>query len=99
MTNSADPDQLASEEANWSGSTLFVKAGYILVQQEKGLFISMTEVNICVSLSVQIHFWISMVLTVILPGIHFLLNMESALHNMGCCEYEAKRISEAESQG
>ena len=30
MTNSADPYQLASEEANWSGSTLFVKAGYIL---------------------------------------------------------------------
>ena len=29
MTNSADPDQLASSEANWSGFTLFVKAGYI----------------------------------------------------------------------
>ena len=28
MTNSVDPDQLASEEANWSGSTLFAKAGY-----------------------------------------------------------------------
>ena len=27
MTNSADPDQLASSEANWSGSTLFAKAG------------------------------------------------------------------------
>ena len=26
MTNSADPDQLAFEEANWSGSTLFAKA-------------------------------------------------------------------------
>ena len=25
MTNSVDPDQLASSEANWSGSTLFVK--------------------------------------------------------------------------
>ena len=24
MTNSIDPDQLASEEANWSGSVLFV---------------------------------------------------------------------------
>ena len=32
MANSADPDQLASSEANWSGSTLFVKAGYIRVQ-------------------------------------------------------------------
>ena len=27
MTNSADPDQFASEEANWSGSTLFAWAG------------------------------------------------------------------------
>ena len=33
MTNSADPDQLASSEANWSGSTLFVKT--TCVQQEK----------------------------------------------------------------
>ena len=36
MTNSADPDQLASEETNWSGSALFAKAGYIQVQQGKG---------------------------------------------------------------
>ena len=34
MTNSIDPDQLASSEANWSGSTLF--AVYIQVQQDKG---------------------------------------------------------------
>ena len=27
MINSADPDQLASSEANWSGSTLFAKQG------------------------------------------------------------------------
>ena len=33
---SADPDQLASSEANWCGSTLFAKAGYIRVQQDKG---------------------------------------------------------------
>ena len=33
MANSADPDQL---EANWSGSTLFAKVGYIWVQQDKG---------------------------------------------------------------
>ena len=37
MSNSADPDQLASSEANWCGSTLFAKAGYIRVQQDKGL--------------------------------------------------------------
>ena len=36
MTNSADPDQLASEEANWSWSTLFAKAGYIWDQQDQG---------------------------------------------------------------
>ena len=36
MTNSADPEKLASEEANWSGSTLFTKAGHIQVQQDQG---------------------------------------------------------------
>ena len=35
MTNSADSDQLAFEEANWSGATLFAKAGYIQVQQDR----------------------------------------------------------------
>ena len=35
MANSADPDELASE-ANWSGSTLFVKAVHIRDLQEKG---------------------------------------------------------------
>ena len=37
MANSADPDQLASSEANWFGFTLFANAGYIRVQQDKGL--------------------------------------------------------------
>ena len=36
MANSADSDQLASEETNWSGSAPFEKAGYILVQHYKG---------------------------------------------------------------
>ena len=36
MANSADPDQLASSEANWSGSALFANVGYIWVQQDKG---------------------------------------------------------------
>ena len=36
MLNSVEPDQLASSEANWSGSTLFAKAGYIKVQQDRG---------------------------------------------------------------
>ena len=35
MANSADPDQLACEEANWSGFTLFAKPGYIRIQQDK----------------------------------------------------------------
>ena len=35
MTNSADPDQLASSEANWSGSTLFAKAGHMQVHLDK----------------------------------------------------------------
>ena len=34
LPNSAYPDQLASSEANWSGSTLFAKAGHIQVQQD-----------------------------------------------------------------
>ena len=36
MANSSDPDQLASSEANRSGSALFGKSGYIQVQQDKG---------------------------------------------------------------
>ena len=36
MTNCADPDHLASEEAIWSGSTLFAMAGYSQLQQDKG---------------------------------------------------------------
>ena len=36
MANNADPDLLASSsEANWSGSTLFEKAGYSRVQQDQ----------------------------------------------------------------
>ena len=36
MANSADPSQLASSKANWSGSTLFAKVGYIRFQQDWG---------------------------------------------------------------
>ena len=35
MANSADPDQLASSEANWSGSSLFAKLGHIRDQQDQ----------------------------------------------------------------
>ena len=36
MTNSADPDQLASSEANWSGSTLFGKTGHVVFSKKRG---------------------------------------------------------------
>ena len=42
MTNSADPDQLASSEANWSGSTLFAKAGYRVYLGSAGPGLKMT---------------------------------------------------------
>ena len=35
MANSVDPDQLASEEANWSGSALFV-IQYVNMYQQPG---------------------------------------------------------------
>ena len=35
LANSADPDQLASEEANWSGSALFV-IEYVNFYQKPG---------------------------------------------------------------
>ena len=38
MANSADPDQLASSEANWSVSSLFANAEDVRVQQDKGYF-------------------------------------------------------------
>ena len=34
MANSADPEKLASEEANRSGSTLFAQAGHIRAKQD-----------------------------------------------------------------
>ena len=35
MTNSADPDQLASEEANRSGSKLFAKTGHAVLSKRR----------------------------------------------------------------
>ena len=37
MATNADPNQLASSVAKWSGSTLFAKVGYdyIRIQQDK----------------------------------------------------------------
>ena len=35
MTNSADPDQLVSSEANRSGSTLFAKTGHVVFNKRR----------------------------------------------------------------
>ena len=35
MTNSADPDQMASSEANWSGSILFAKTGHVVFSKRR----------------------------------------------------------------
>ena len=53
MAKSADSDQLASSEANWSGSTLFAKTGCIQVQQDKGYLKPYLELCIMISLSFQ----------------------------------------------
>ena len=43
MTNSAESDQLASSEANWSRSTLFAKAGHVVFSKSvKAAFVSDT---------------------------------------------------------
>ena len=44
MANSADSDRLTSSEANWSGSTLFAKTGYIRAQQAKGNYSSCKDI-------------------------------------------------------
>ena len=46
MTNSVDPDQLASEEANRSGSALFAKIGHVVFSKRrvnKNLFLQNQE--------------------------------------------------------
>ena len=47
MTNSADPDQLASSEDNWSGATLFAKTGHVVFSKRKVnyWFSNYTETN------------------------------------------------------
>ena len=45
MTNSADPDQLASSEANWSGSTLFAKTGQDVFSKRRD-YISTTATSL-----------------------------------------------------
>ena len=49
MTNSADPDQLASEEANWSGSTLFATTAHVMFSKRR--------VNMSTLMQMQGYFW------------------------------------------
>ena len=63
MANSADPDQLASEEANWPGSTLFAKQGI------SGLI--RTGVKAYPLLSIPIFVWVNTVTKIIL-NYHFI---------------------------
>ena len=51
MANSADPDQLASEETNGSGSTLFPKVGYNWAQQDKRVNKTITRPRLTQTLS------------------------------------------------
>ena len=54
VANSADPDHLASSEANWSGFTLFAKAGHIQVQQDQ---LSFRRPEFIFILAVNIYIW------------------------------------------
>ena len=51
MTNSADPDQLASSEANWSVSTLFAKTGHAVFSKRRIKFHCLHEETL--------HSWLS----------------------------------------
>ena len=46
MTNSADPDQLASSEATWSGSTLFAKTVHVMFSKRRVKIIWNTAVHL-----------------------------------------------------
>ena len=59
MTNSADPDQLASEESEGSGSTLFAKVGHIRVQQDQCYSIWL-RVNIYSELLKPTPYWLNL---------------------------------------
>ena len=53
MANSVDPDQLASSEANWSGSTQFAKTGHVVFSKKKGL-----NLTACLPCLIQTPFWV-----------------------------------------
>ena len=66
MTSRADPDQLASSEANWSGSTLFAKTGHVVFSKRRVKMIDQyctvpDETNACMK-------WMAMVTRLQLTG-------------------------------
>ena len=56
MENSADPDELAFSEVDWSGSTLFAKAGHMRVQPDQG-YVTNCKVIRC-SKHIREGFWL-----------------------------------------
>ena len=51
MTNSADPDQLVSSEAKWSGSTLFAKIGHVVFSKRR---VKVPQYTVCSGMSATI---------------------------------------------
>ena len=52
MTNSADPDQLASSEANRSGSTMFAKTGHVVLSKRR-----VKKKNVCLDIVQDKHLY------------------------------------------
>ena len=48
MTNSAAPDQLASSEANWSGSVLFAETGHVVLSKRRVKWSVQTLIRCCI---------------------------------------------------
>ena len=71
MTNSADPDQLASSEANWSGSTLFAKTGHVVFSKRR----VNKMLNICIYLGTNKMslFFFSLTKIYLYPNIQYVM--------------------------
>ena len=88
MTNSADPDQLASSEANGSGSALFAKTGHVLF--------SMRRINAVQHMSTKV--WILDQICVVHVYVSHISHMLLVLFSqiMMCCVYGICKVSEKE---
>ena len=58
MTSSVDPDQMASSEAIWSGSTLFAKVGVVLISRMRFKLIHSASPDNPVHLPVLSNSWL-----------------------------------------